>query len=88
MKIFGVFDGHGPYGHKVSGYAQTRFLQHIKSSEVLTSDNLEDPDKILEIKAELIDIFMSIQQELEDNFPDNVDEDEKEDENGILFFLY
>ena len=28
LKIFGVFDGHGPFGHKVSKYVQSRLLTH------------------------------------------------------------
>ena len=42
MKVFGIFDGHGPFGDKVSGYAQTKFLQYIKNSDFLTPNYISN----------------------------------------------
>lgn len=33
IKIFGVFDGHGVYGHLVSGFAAGTMLDYIRYNE-------------------------------------------------------
>jgi len=33
LKIFGVFDGHGEYGHLVSGFASGIMLDYIRNKE-------------------------------------------------------
>lgn len=33
MKIFGIFDGHGEYGHLVSGYASGIMLDYIRNKD-------------------------------------------------------
>ena len=54
LKIFGVFDGHGIYGHLVSGFAAGTMLDYIrnhnkafllKNIEKLENECLDDPIK-------------------------------------------
>jgi serine/threonine protein phosphatase PrpC len=33
FKIFGVFDGHGEFGHMVSGFAQGIMLDYIRNKD-------------------------------------------------------
>jgi serine/threonine protein phosphatase PrpC len=33
IKIFGIFDGHGVYGHLVSGFAAGTMLDYIRNHE-------------------------------------------------------
>lgn len=33
VKIFGVFDGHGMYGHLVSGFAAGKMLEYIRNHD-------------------------------------------------------
>ena len=66
MKIIGVFDGHGPFGHKVSRYTQIQLIvQHISQNKYLKPEILAEPDMFEDVKRELIDIFLTIQDELE-----------------------
>ena len=48
LKIFGVFDGHGEYGHLVSSYAQGIMLDFIRNREIaLRPRYLFDSGKLL-----------------------------------------
>ena len=41
MKIFGVFDGHGMYGHLISGFVAGTMLDYIRNkNDVLKIQNL------------------------------------------------
>ena len=86
LKIFGVFDGHGPYGHKVSSYVQTRMIQFIKNNKKLTAEILIEPDQFEKVKKTLIEIFLTIQGELESNYEIFLDENfpEEKDENDTI----
>lgn len=44
VSIFGVFDGHGPYGHDISGYVQ----ENLPRAFVQNAGFKNDPDKALE----------------------------------------
>lgn len=81
FKIFGIFDGHGPYGHKVSSYVQTRMIQYIKNSKFLTPEVIAETDMFEEVKKALIEIFLTIQDELETSYEEFLDENFPEEEN-------
>lgn len=103
LRVYGIFDGHGPYGHKVSSYVQTRMVQMISESlkitnsegnnensefkgtgsmfnrpgnqqsskdifEGLTLESIIEPYYFEEAKRALIEIFLTIQDELETNY--------------------
>ncbi|CAI2365044.1 unnamed protein product [Moneuplotes crassus] len=78
LKVFGVFDGHGPFGHKVSKYVQTKFLtEYIIQNDYLKPEMINTPERFEDIKRELINIFLDIQDELEaKNFPEGFEDDE------------
>ena len=45
IKLFGVFDGHGPRGHLTSSFAQAKFVQYIQENKkFFESKNLRTCD--------------------------------------------
>ena len=45
IKLFGVFDGHGPRGHLASSFAQAKFVQYIQENKkFFESKNLRTQD--------------------------------------------
>lgn len=53
--LYGVFDGHGPYGHDISNFVQSQLAQTIWNHELFETDP----------KTALKDAFASVQSEIE-----------------------
>ena len=64
FKIFGVFDGHGPFGHKVSQYVSGKMLELIRSEQLLRPEYLAVDDNKSEIEEVLKKCFKLCQKGL------------------------
>ena len=68
VKFFGVFDGHGPYGHRVSSFCQGRILQKMREHPDLDHTLIMEGERSDLILDALKQIFQEVQKELVDQY--------------------